>query len=137
MTLDEKRKLAIEDVGEMPQHTFGSNGITTLDLLQVLNDCRLNPMKPNHTKVQYSNGNFWITDECPCCCGNPDLSIWDRLITRTPPARYCKRCGQAIDWSEYDSRDSIDWEEYMKHTAERTEQWLKYSKMYEDGTLPR
>lgn len=83
-------------------------------------DTRLVPRKPYHTKVAYkSDGEitYWITDQCPECEERGQLGIWDTLLDRH--VKYCRRCGQAIDWSEYEGHDQIDWEEYMSHVGER------------------
>lgn len=88
----------------------------TLLQTQASSNERIVPRTPHHTKVQYADGSAWITDECPRCFKSRDLGIWDRLIDRYAP--YCRRCGQAIDWSEYEG-DKIDWEKYMN----RKERW--------------
>ena len=35
---------------------------------------------------------------CPCCWENGELGYFDSLIDKD--TKYCRRCGQAIDWSE-------------------------------------
>ena len=111
------RQKIIKALCETPNYTFGSEGVTTLDILKVIDDSRLTPHTPHHTKIQYADGQVWITDECPRCFKNRNIGIWDILIDRYRP--YCRRCGQAIDWSEYSGREQIDWEKYMS----RKEKW--------------
>lgn len=91
--------------------TFDDSAEAIKQAITMLQDSRLTPRRPHHTKVEYKNAPHWITDECPRCMRN-GLEIWDRLIDRHAP--YCRRCGQALDWSEYDGdRKEIDWQEYM------------------------
>lgn len=90
------------------------------DALALLKNSRLTPRKPWHTKVAYASGNEWITDQCPECVKR-GAGIWDTLLDRHAP--FCRRCGQALDWSEYDGREQIDWDEYMSHVSERAVKW--------------
>lgn len=89
-----------------------------LALLKAQKDTRLTPRKPYHTRVAYRDENsedgfrYLITDQCPKCVDRGKLGIWDTLVDRHK--KYCRRCGQAIDWSEYDGREQIDWDEYMR-----------------------
>ncbi len=93
-----------------------------LDMLKEQEDTRLISRKPYHTKVEYANGGSWITDQCPECVER-GVGIWDTLVDRY--VKYCRRCGQALDWSEYNDRDKIDWDEYMSHVGERANRIIK------------
>ena len=77
-------------------------------------DNRLIPVTPHHTKMEYKNRDipFIITDNCPTCFFKHNLSLFESFLTRG--AKYCRRCGQAIDWSEYDENWKMDWDAYMK-----------------------
>ena len=89
-------------------------------MLKAHEDTRIAPRKPYHTKVAYKEGDeegYWITDQCPECVERGELGIWDTLVDRR--VKYCCRCGQALDWSEYNERDEIDWDEYISHVSER------------------
>lgn len=111
--------------------TFGdsrSGGqISVAEIIDLLNDklkrqedSRLIPRTPYHTKVAYivnGKNEFWITDQCPECVERRELGIWDTLLDRHK--KYCCRCGQAIDWSEYEGREQIDWDEYVSRSEER------------------
>ena len=58
------------------------------------------PKKPGYTKLMYKcNGeDIEINNpECPYCRTH-GLSLWDAAIP--VGNKYCKRCGQAIDWTE-------------------------------------
>lgn len=91
-----------------------------IDLLKYQEDSRLIPRTPYHTKMAYIvNGKeaFRITDHCPECFERGELGIWDTLVDRHE--KYCRRCGQAIDWSEYEGREQIDWDEYVSRSEER------------------
>ena len=57
------------------------------------------PQKPRKIKVEYANcDSVWYPTFCPRCFDNANIGLWDRLIDKETP--YCRRCGQAIDWSE-------------------------------------
>ena len=58
------------------------------------------PQKPRYTKLMYKcNGeDIEINNpECPYCRTH-GFSLWDAAIPVGD--KYCKRCGQAIDWEE-------------------------------------
>jgi ribosomal protein S27AE len=58
------------------------------------------PKKPGYTKLMYiCNGEDieFNHPECPYCRTH-GLSLWDAAISVND--KYCKRCGQAIDWTE-------------------------------------
>ena len=57
------------------------------------------PKKPHVTTMgyAYSAGKRTIRN-CPYCYEVKGLGLWESLIDRPTP--YCRRCGQAIDWSE-------------------------------------
>jgi hypothetical protein len=58
------------------------------------------PKKPGYTKLMYKcNGEDLELNhpECPYCRTH-GLSLWDAAIPVGD--KYCKRCGQAIDWTE-------------------------------------
>ena len=58
------------------------------------------PKKPGYTKLMYKcNGEDLEINhpECPYCRTH-GLSLWDAAIPVGD--KYCKRCGQAIDWTE-------------------------------------
>ena len=57
------------------------------------------PKKPHITIMgcAYSDHKRTITN-CPYCYEVKGLGLWESLIDRPTP--YCRRCGQAIDWSE-------------------------------------
>ena len=56
------------------------------------------PKKPGYTKLMYKyNGADIEITECPYCRTH-GLSMWDAAIPVGD--KYCKRCGQAIDWTE-------------------------------------
>ena len=57
------------------------------------------PKKPRYTKLMYKcNGEDLEINhpECPYCRTH-GLSLWDAAIPVGD--KYCKRCGQAIDWT--------------------------------------
>ncbi len=61
------------------------------------------PKKPTITvhKCRVENSDELLTynfTHCPCCFDNAELKYFDSLIDSG--AKYCRRCGQAIDWSE-------------------------------------
>lgn len=57
------------------------------------------PKKPHITTMEYaySAGKRTIRN-CPYCYEVRGLGLWKSLIDKPTP--YCRRCGQAIDWSE-------------------------------------
>lgn len=101
-----------------------------LALLKAEEDTRLTPRKPYHTKVKYATGSHWITDQCPECVERGELGIWDTLVDRH--VKYCRRCGQALDWSEYNDRNEIDWDEYMSHVNERAKRMAERRRSWDD-----
>ena len=105
--------------------------LDAISLLKAQEDTRLVPRTPYHTKVAYKHSDeivYWITDQCPECVERGELGIWDTLVDRY--GKYCRRCGQALDWSEYDGRDQIDWDEYTSHVSERAERFLRRKGRY-------
>ena len=58
------------------------------------------PMKPGYTKLKYLCNGEEIEINHPECpqCRKYGLLLWDAAIPVGD--KYCKRCGQAIDWTE-------------------------------------
>ena len=59
------------------------------------------PMKPHYTTLKYIVSGKEVSvkhPECPKCIKNSGLYLWDAEIERGQA--FCKRCGQAIDWSK-------------------------------------
>ena len=56
------------------------------------------PKKPRYTKLMYKCNGEDIEINHPECpyCSTHGLSLWDAAIPVGD--KYCKRCGQAIDW---------------------------------------
>lgn len=59
------------------------------------------PKKPHYTTLRYIVKGEEVSvkhPECPKCIKNSGLYLWDAEIERGQA--FCKRCGQAIDWSK-------------------------------------
>lgn len=58
------------------------------------------PKKPGYTKLMYKCKSKDIEINHPECpyCRTHGLSLWDAAIPVGD--KYCKRCGQAIDWED-------------------------------------
>lgn len=69
------------------------------DALKLLKEHQ--PMKPHYTTLKYIVSGKEVSvkhPECPKCIKNSGLYLWDAEIERGQA--FCKRCGQAIDWSK-------------------------------------
>ena len=124
MTFDEAVKF-LEDVEEQNLNMYVIHGrcngklqkARLLDAVhtisQFANDSRFTPKTPHHTKMEYHSEPYYvITDNCPTCFYDRGLGLFDSLLDKN--VAFCKRCGQAIDWSEYDENGKMDWDAYMK-----------------------
>lgn len=61
------------------------------------------PEKPIITIHKYIDGDTKEQGEyklkhCPNCWKNSDIGYFESLVDKNVP--YCRRCGQALDWSE-------------------------------------
>lgn len=69
------------------------------DALKLLKEKK--PKKPHYTTLKYIVNGEEVSvkhPECPRCIKNSGLYLWDAEIERGQA--FCKRCGQAIDWSK-------------------------------------
>ena len=69
------------------------------DALKLLKEQQ--PSKPHYTTLRYIVEGKEVSvkhPECPKCIKNSGLYLWDAEIERGQA--FCKRCGQAIDWSK-------------------------------------
>lgn len=83
-------------------HKFPGWGHAVLamkDALKLLKEQQ--PMKPHYTTLRYIVEGKEVSvkhPECPKCIKNSGLYLWDAEIEIGQA--FCKRCGQAIDWSK-------------------------------------
>lgn len=86
-----------------------------------VNDKRLIPVTPHHTKMEFRSETtpYVITDNCPVCFYKNGLGLFDSMLSKK--TNFCPRCGQAIDWSEYDEDGKMDWYAYMNRGVEHVE----------------
>lgn len=85
----------IEDPNAMNAEIDGSLVSDALELLK-----ERQPRKPHYTTLKYIVKGEEVSvkhPECPKCVENR-LFLWDAEIERGQA--FCKRCGQAIDWSK-------------------------------------
>lgn len=74
------------------------DGSLVSDALELLKERQ--PRKPHYTTLKYIVKGEEVSvkhPECPKCVENR-LFLWDAEIERGQA--FCKRCGQAIDWSK-------------------------------------
>ena len=75
------------------------DGHLVADALELLKEQQ--PKKPHYTTLRYIVKGEEVSvkhPECPKCIKNSGLYLWDAEIERGQA--FCKRCGQAIDWSK-------------------------------------